>query len=37
MVISKNMENLVAGSSVIRKLFEEGIQMAAEVAYSKLF
>ena len=28
MVISKNMETLVAGSSVIRKLFEEGLQMA---------
>ena len=28
MVISENMEKLVAGSSVIRKLFEEGLQMA---------
>ncbi len=37
MVISKNMENLVAGSSVIRKLFEEGIQMAAEVGAENVY
>ena len=31
MVISKNMENLVANSSVIRRLFEEGVELAAVV------
>ncbi|MBE6004168.1 MAG: pyridoxal phosphate-dependent aminotransferase [Lachnospiraceae bacterium] len=37
MVISKNMEKLVAGSSTIRKLFEEGIQMAAEVGADNVY
>ena len=31
MVIAKRMEPLVAGSSIIRKLFEEGKEMAKEV------
>ena len=31
MVLSKNMQKLVAGSSTIRKLFEEGIELAKEV------
>ena len=37
MVISKNMENLVAGSSVIRKLFEEGLQMAQVYGADKVY
>ena len=37
MVISKNMERLVAGSSTIRKLFEEGLQMAAEVGADNVY
>ena len=37
MVISKNMEALVAGSSTIRKLFEEGLQLAAEVGAENVY
>lgn len=37
MVISKSMEALVAGSSTIRKLFEEGMQMAAEVGAENVY
>ena len=37
MVISKNMESLVAGSSVIRKLFEEGLQMAQVVGKENVY
>lgn len=37
MVISKNMEKLVAGSSTIRKLFEEGLQMAQEVGAENVY
>ena len=37
MVISKNMEKLVAGSSTIRKLFEEGLQMAQEVGTDNVY
>ncbi len=37
MVISKNMETLVAGSSVIRKLFEEGLQMAKVVGAENVY
>ena len=37
MVISKNMETLVAGSSTIRKLFEEGLQLAAEVGAENVY
>ncbi len=37
MVISKNMENLVTGSSVIRKLFEEGLQMAQIYGADKVY
>ncbi|ETP73275.1 aspartate/tyrosine/aromatic aminotransferase [Lachnospiraceae bacterium JC7] len=37
MVISKNMEKLVAGSSTIRKLFEEGLQMAAQVGAENVY
>ncbi len=37
MVISKNMEGLVAGSSVIRKLFEEGLQMAQVVGKENVY
>ena len=37
MVISKNMEKLVAGSSTIRKLFEEGLQLAAEVGAENVY
>ncbi len=37
MVISKNMESLVAGSSVIRKLFEEGLQMAQVVGKDNVY
>ena len=35
MVLSKNMQKLVAGSSTIRKLFEEGIELAKEVGAEK--
>jgi aspartate aminotransferase len=31
------MEALVAGSSTIRKLFEEGMQMAAEVGAENVY
>ena len=37
MVISKDMESLVAGSSTIRKLFEEGLQLAAEVGAENVY
>lgn len=37
MVISKSMETLVAGSSTIRKLFEEGLQLAAEVGAENVY
>lgn len=37
MVISKNMEALVAGSSTIRKLFEEGLQLAKEVGAENVY
>ncbi len=37
MVISKNMEKLVAGSSTIRKLFEEGLQMAQQVGAENVY
>ena len=37
MVISKNMETLVAGSSTIRKLFEEGLRLAAEVGAENVY
>ncbi|SFO38854.1 aspartate aminotransferase [Pseudobutyrivibrio sp. JW11] len=37
MVISKNMEALVAGSSTIRKLFEEGLHLAAEVGAENVY
>lgn len=37
MVISKSMEALVAGSSTIRKLFEEGLQLAAEVGAENVY
>ena len=37
MVISKYMEELVAGSSTIRKLFEEGLQLAEEVGTDNVY
>ena len=37
MVISKNMEGLVAGSLVIRRLFEEGLTMAKAVGPSNVY
>lgn len=37
MVLSKNMERLVAGSSTIRKLFEEGIEMERQVGKDKVY
>lgn len=37
MVISKNMENLVANSSVIRRLFEEGVELAAVVGKENVY
>lgn len=37
MIISKNMESLVAGSSTIRRLFEEGIEMANEVGSENVY
>ena len=36
-MISKSMEELVAGSSVIRALFEEGKQMAAKVGVENVY
>ena len=36
-MISKSMEELVAGSSVIRALFEEGKQMAAKVGAENVY
>lgn len=36
-VLTKNMESLVAGSSTIRKLFEEGIEMAQEVGAENVY
>ena len=37
MVLSKNMQKLVAGSSTIRKLFEEGIELAKEVGAGNVY
>lgn len=37
MILSKNMEQLVAGSSTIRKLFEEGLEMAREAGKENVF
>lgn len=37
MVLSKNMERLVAGSSTIRKLFEEGLEMAEQVGSDNVY
>lgn len=37
MVISKNMENLVANSSVIRRLFEEGVELAEVVGKENVY
>ena len=37
MVISKNMEKLVANSSVIRRLFEEGVELAAVVGKENVY
>lgn len=37
MVISKNMQKLVAGSSTIRKMFEEGLEMAAQVGPENVY
>lgn len=37
MILSKNMEKLVAGSSTIRKLFEEGIELAGEVGIENVY
>ena len=37
MVIAKRMEPLVAGSSIIRKLFEEGKEMAKEVGAENVY
>ncbi|MBQ9438964.1 MAG: pyridoxal phosphate-dependent aminotransferase, partial [Lachnospiraceae bacterium] len=37
MVVSKNMETLVAGSSAIRKLFEEGLEMAKKVGAENVY
>lgn len=37
MVISKNMENLVANSSVIRRLFEEGVELAAVIGKENVY
>ena len=36
-MISKKMEKLVAGSSVIRAMFEEGKQMAAKVGAENVY
>lgn len=37
MILSKNMERLVAGSSTIRKLFEEGLELAKIVGSDNVF
>lgn len=37
MILSKNMEQLVAGSSVIRKLFEDGIELAKIVGAENVY
>ena len=37
MVISNDMASLVAGSSVIRKLFEEGLKMAEAVGKENVY
>lgn len=37
MIISNSMETLVAGSGVIRKLFEEGLQMAEEFGKENVY
>ena len=37
MVISKSMETLVAGSSTIRKMFEEGLEMAERIGKENVY
>lgn len=37
MILSKNMQQLAAGSSAIRKLFEEGKEMAAEFGQDQVY
>lgn len=37
MILSKNMQQLVAGSSTIRKLFEEGLELAREVGKENVY
>ena len=37
MILSENMSRMVAGSSTIRKLFEEGLQMAKEVGAENVY
>lgn len=37
MILSRNMERLVAGSSTIRKLFEEGLEMAKKVGAENVY
>lgn len=37
MVIAKRMEPLVTGSSIIRKLFEEGKEMAKKVGTENVY
>lgn len=37
MILSKNMEQLVAGSSTIRRLFEEGVEMAKAVGPENVY
>ena len=37
MILSKNMERLVAGSSTIRRLFEEGIELSKKVGSENVY
>lgn len=37
MILSKNMEQLVAGSSTIRRLFEDGLEMAEKVGKENVY
>lgn len=37
MILSKNMEQLVAGSSTIRRLFEDGLEMAKKVGKENVY
>jgi aspartate aminotransferase len=37
MILSKNMERLVAGSSTIRKLFEEGVELAKVIGSENVY